>query len=199
MTVFPRLYAIADSSYGEPVRLAASLFEGGARLLQVRNKTASSRELLMQVEAILKIAPPESRVIVNDRSDIALVGKAAGVHLGQQDIPAGMAREILGSSALIGVSTHNLDQALAADNEPIDYIAVGPIFPTKSKDNPDPVIGLENLQLICSRVQKPVVALGGVTLDRAQEVFDCGASSIAVINDILRSSNVADRTRDWLH
>ena len=198
MTVWPRLYAIADASFGDPVRLAEALFEGGARLIQVRNKVGSSRDLFLQVEAILRIAPPDARVIVNDRADVALVAGASGVHLGQNDLPCRAARGILGSSHIIGVSTHNLEQALQAENEPADYIAVGPVFPTRSKANPDPVLGLEALRRICARVRKPVVAIGGITLESAKAVFDCGATSVAIISDLLKSSDIANRTRDWL-
>ena len=198
MTVWPRLYAIADASFGDPVRLAEALFEGGARLIQVRNKDGSSRDLFLQVEAILRIAPPDARVIVNDRADVALVARASGVHLGQNDLPCRAARGILGPSHIIGVSTHNLEQALQAENEPADYIAVGPVFPTRSKANPDPVLGLEALRRICARVRKPVVAIGGITLESAKAVFDCGATSAAIISDLLKSSDIANRTRDWL-
>jgi thiamine-phosphate pyrophosphorylase len=193
----PRLYAIADASFGDPVDLARRLFEGGARLLQVRNKTANSGEFLSQVEAILRQAPPAARVVVNDRVDIARLAHAHGVHLGQDDLPAADARAILGVAALIGVSTHNLDQALAADALAVDYIAAGPVFATRTKENPDPVLGVEGLRRICDAVHKPVVAIGGITLERSADVYAAGAASIAVIADLLRADDICARTRQW--
>src|SRR5262249_12232147 len=149
MTPLPRLYAIADASFGDPIRIAECLLQGGVRLIQVRNKKGSSRELLQQVERILSFAPSESRIIVNNRVDVALIAGAGGVHLGQTDLPAIHARRILGSDRIVGFSTHNVEQALHADGLPVDYIAVGPIFPTATKENPDPVVGLETLTRIC--------------------------------------------------
>src|SRR5437870_1201073 len=111
----PRLYSIADASFGDPAELARALFDGGARLVQVRNKQAAAREFLEQVERILAFAPHDARVIVNDRVDVTRISNAAGVHLGQDDLPVRAAREILSSDRIIGFSTHNLAQALAAD------------------------------------------------------------------------------------
>ena len=198
MKPLPRLYAIADASFGDPIRLAESLFDGGARLVQVRNKKASARELLQQVERVLSIAPPDAEIIVNDRADVALVARAAGVHLGQTDLPPAEARRILGAGCIIGFSTHNLDQALDADNLPVDYIAVGPIFPTATKENPDPVLGVERLAQICKAIRKPVVAIGGVQLENAVEVLKAGAASIAVIRDLSDSPNVVLRVQAWI-
>src|ERR1051326_5589998 len=145
MMPLPRLYAIADSSFGDPVRLADALFAGGARLIQVRNKKAGARELLQQVERILRLAPADAQVIINDRVDVALVAGAAGVHVGQTDLPPVEARRVLGAERVVGFSTHNLAQAVGAGKLPVDYVAVGPVFPTTTKENPDPVIGLEGL------------------------------------------------------
>src|SRR2546429_2121388 len=112
MNPFPRLYAIADAAFGDPVQLAESLFSGGARLIQIRNKKASTRVLLEQVEKVLALAPRDARVVVNDRVDVALISGAAGVHLGQTDLPAVAARQILGPERIVGFSTHNMEQAL---------------------------------------------------------------------------------------
>ena len=190
-----RLYAIADASFGDCVRLAEALFAGGARIVQVRNKKAGAREFLSQVERILSFAPSDGRVIVNDRVDIALLAGAAGVHLGQTDLPPAAARQILGPGRLIGLSTHNLEQALEGDRLPIDYIAVGPVFATSTKDNPDPVVGIEKLAIICRAVKKPVVAIGGITLDNAKAALSAGAASVAVIQDLLAQGDVAQRVR----
>ncbi len=193
----PRLYAIADASFGDSIELARNLFDGGARLVQIRNKRAGARELLMQTSAILRIAPPDALVLVNDRVDVALLAAAHGVHLGQDDLPVERARSILGPNAVIGFSTHNLAQALSADKMPIDYVAVGPIFETTTKQNPDPVVGVSALREICRRIRMPVVAIGGITLDRASEVYTAGARSIAVISDLLRAVDIVARTEQW--
>ena len=190
-----RLYTIADASFGDCVRLAEALFAGGARLVQVRNKKAGAREFLSQVERILSFAPSDGRVIVNDRVDVALLAGAAGVHLGQTDLPPAAARQILGPGRIIGFSTHNLEQAVEADSLPVDYIAVGPVFETSTKDNPDPVVGVEKLAMICRAVKKPVVAIGGMTLDNAKAALGAGAASVAVIRDLLAHEDVAQRTR----
>jgi thiamine-phosphate pyrophosphorylase len=198
MKPLPRLYAIADSSFGDPVELARVLFSGGIRLLQVRNKKASARELLQQVDRILSFAPSDAKVIVNDRVDIALVAGAAGVHVGQTDLPPGETRKILGPDRTVGFSTHNLKQALEADQLPVDYIAVGPVFPTATKENPYPVVGVDNLRMICRAVRKPVVAIGGIKLENVREVLSAGAASIAVIRDILDCENVSSRVQYWM-
>jgi len=190
-----RLYAIADASFGDCVRLAEALFAGGARLVQVRNKKAGAREFLSQVERILSFAPSDGRVVVNDRVDVALLAGAAGVHLGQTDLPPAAARQILGPGRIIGFSTHDLEQAVEADSLPVDYIAVGPVFETSTKDNPDPVVGVEKLAIICRAVKKPVVAIGGITLDNAKAALSAGATSVAVIRDLLAHEDVAQRTR----
>ena len=198
MTVLPRLYAIADASFGDPVQLAQSLIIGGAPLIQLRNKKAGAREFLDQVERVLALAPPDVRIVVNDRVDVARIAGAGGVHLGQTDLPPAAARKILGLDCIVGFSTHNLSQALAADEFPIDYIAVGPIFPTSTKQNPDPVVGLHGLTTIAKAVQKPIVAVGGITLEKAAQVLKAGAHSIAVIRDLLDCADVETRTREWI-
>jgi thiamine-phosphate pyrophosphorylase len=198
MNPLPRLYAIADASFGDPVQLAEALFDGGARLVQIRNKPASSRELLDQVERILKRAPADAQVIVNDRADVALIAGAAGVHLGQDDLNVTDARRFLGADRIIGFSTHNLEQAAAADRLPTDYLAVGPIFRTSTKVNADPVVGLEYLAAICSVVHKPVVAVGGIKLENVREVLQAGAHSVAVIRDLLDDPDIAGRVRAYL-
>ena len=198
MKQLPRLYAIADASFGDPVKLAEALFEGGARLVQVRNKNASARDALKQVERILALAPTDALVLVNDRVDIALISGAAGVHLGQTDVPPKAAREILGPNRIIGISTHNLQQAMDADGQPVDYVALGPIFATTTKSNPDPVVGVELLRAASQILHRPLVAIGGITMRNIGDVLDAGAGSLAVIRDLLDTTNVAARTRQWL-
>lgn len=194
----PRLYAVADAAFGDPVQLARALFDGGAKWVQIRHKAAASETLIGEVEQVLKLAPQHARVVVNDRADVARITSAAGVHLGQDDLPPSQARLVLEGGQIIGLSTHSLPQALEADAAPVDYIAVGPVFATSTKENAAPVLGLERLREICSQVRKPVVAIGGITLDSAREVLDCGVASVAAIGDLLKHGNVADRTRDWV-
>jgi thiamine-phosphate pyrophosphorylase len=198
MKALPRLYAIADASFGDPVRLAASLIAGGARLIQLRDKSASPRELFDKVERIIALATADVRIIVNDRVDIARITGAAGAHIGQRDLPPTAVRAVLGPDAIVGFSTHNVEQAVEADKLPIDYIAVGPIFPTSTKESPDPVVGLKGLVKISQVVHKPVVAIGGIRLENAAEVLKSGAHSIAVIRDLLDSADVQGRTRQWI-
>jgi len=198
MKALPRLYAIADASFGNPGWLAASLIAGGARLIQLRDKNASSRELLDKVDRVIALAPSDVRIIVNDRVDIARIAGAAGAHVGQKDLPPAAVRSILGPDAIVGVSTHNMQQAVEADKLPVDYIAVGPIFPTSTKENPDPVVGLGGLQEISKVVYKPIVAVGGIRLENAAEVLKAGAHAIAVIRDLLDCVDVRARTRQWV-
>lgn len=193
-----RLYAVADATFGDPVEIARELFEGGVRLVQIRDKAASAKTLLEQAEAILRFAPRDAQVVVNDRADIARLAEVAGVHLGQADLTPFIARQILADGQGIGYSTHNIRQAMEADSAPVDYIAVGPVFSTSTKQDADPVLGLNRLKEICSRVRKPVVAIGGITLESARDVLNCGAASVAVIGDLLRYGNVEDRTREWV-
>lgn len=198
MIRLPRLYAVADGAFGDPVRLAAELLDGGATLIQVRDKAASARRLLDEVDEVLSRAPRDAHVIVNDRPDVARLTGAAGSHVGQNDLRPALARIVLSDGQWLGCSTHDLSQAIEADRAPVDYIAVGPIFPTSTKENAAPIVGLDRLREICSIVQKPIVAIGGITIDTVQEVFNCGAASVAVIGDLLKHGSVADRTRAWM-
>ena len=198
MILLPRLYAVADAAFGNPVTLAQSLFDGGARLVQIRNKHAGSSELLEQVEATLKIAPPDARVIVNDRVDVAVLTKAGGVHLGQDDLDLEQARKVTGLNSVVGLSTHNMEQALRGDRTSADYLAVGPIFATTTKPDASPVVGLERLREICRAVEKPVVAIGGITLATAPDVLKAGVSAVAVISGLLSANDISTETRRWV-
>jgi len=198
MKPLPRLYTFADASFGDPVRLAEALLNAGARIIQVRNKRGSVRELLEQVERILSFAPRGVEIIVNDRVDVALISGAGGVHLGQDDVPPVEARRILGLDRMIGFSTHNLQQAMRAEKLLVDYVAVGPIFLTATKEKPDAVVGLENLSAICQAIHKPVVAIGGIKLENAEDVLKAGATSVAVISDVLSAPDVASRVQSWI-
>ena len=184
-----RVYPITDVhltglSHSEQV---ARLIDGGATLIQLREKQLSPQEFFLQADEAVRFAHQRgARVIINDRVDVALAVKADGVHLGQDDMAASGARELLGQKALIGLSTHNLAQAVRAIAQPIDYIAIGPVFTTTSKTDPDPALGLEGIREVRRRVGEfPLIAIGGITLDNAPAVFDAGADSVALISALL--------------
>ncbi len=171
------------------------LLAGGARLIQLRDKDASARELLDAARACL----PETRaagakLIINDRVDVALTADADGVHLGQEDLTVAEAREILGPDKIIGISTHSQDQFLAALDTSADYIAIGPIYPTTTKENPSPVVGLDLLRDAKSIADRPLVAIGGINHARAKEVLAAGADSLAVISALYPWPEVLDLT-----
>src|SRR5579883_2663968 len=178
--VFPPLYAIIDAALLKTSELsfAESLAEAGVELLQYRNKHASSKQVFetsrsisVRLSELGRAGNYSSRFIVNDRADIALVVNSAGVHVGQEDLGVEEARAIVGSYRWVGVSTHSLEQFDAAAESSADYIAFGPVFPTTSKENPDPVVGLNLLREARRHTRKPLVAIGGITLERAEDVY----------------------------
>lgn len=177
---------------GSAGRLAASLLAGGARVLQLRMKGAPAAEMLAVLDELRPLlrAHPEALLIVNDRLDVALSGGAQGVHLGQTDMPLRAARRMSPKGFLVGISTHDEAQAEAAIAGGADYIAFGPVFPTQSKSDPDPVVGLERLRALCRRSPVPVVAIGGITLSRAAEVAAAGAWAAAVIAAVNHAPDV---------
>lgn len=201
----PKIYPITDTrlskiSHAEQVE---RLIAGGATLIQLREKSVAPKDFYEQAKAALKIARRggKAKIIVNDRVDIALALKADGVHLGQDDLPIEQARKILGSNAIIGFSTHTLEQAINAAALPIDYLAVGPVFPTRTKENPDPTIGIETVAKVREAVGDfPIVAIGGITLENFRAVLQAGANSVAVIGDLLSDSNkIIEKTRLFLN
>ncbi len=197
----PPLYVILDAALlpSDPIELTRKMLDAGARLFQYRDKTSSSRELLHASQALcLTVRQREGTFLVNDRADISHLAGASGVHLGQDDLSVAAAREVVGNDCLIGLSTHHLRQFKAAAESSADYIAVGPIFSTSGKRNPDPVVGIDFIQTVRKLTTKPIVAIGGITLERAREVIDAGADSVAVISDILKAKNPADRVRQYL-
>lgn len=163
------------------------LIEGGATLIQLREKHQPPREFYRQAEKALHVARKRGvRIVINDRVDIAQALHADGVHLGQDDLPPEEARRLLGDRALIGFSTHNLEQARRASRLPVDYLAIGPIFATSSKDNAQPVVGLEVLRQVRAIVGNiPLVAIGGITHENASQVLAAGANCLAVISAVL--------------
>ena len=197
--ILPRLYPITDRrlsglSHAEQV---ARLCEGGARLVQLREKRLSPREFYAEALEALRVARSfGARLIVNDRADVALAVGADGVHVGQDDMPAEAARAVLGEGAVVGFSTHGVGQAVTASRLPVDYIAVGPVFATSSKENPDPLVGLEGVRRVREAAPAvPLVAIGGVTAENAAAVLQAGADSVAVIGALLDTSDPAEITR----
>ena len=199
--MFPALYAILDPSLTtEPaISIATKLADGGAKLIQLRDKHASSGKLYSQAleyHSVLK--PHRVRFILNDRPDIAAMAGADGVHVGQEDLPVEDARAICGTQAWVGVSTHNIEQLREAVLTSADYIAVGPIFPTSSKQHPDPVVGLDLLRQARELTRKPLVAIGGITIESAADVFRAGADSVAIIRDLLAAPDPAARAAEFI-
>ncbi len=199
--VFPRLYAIIDPTLlnvSEPA-LAEALAGSGVKLIQYRNKTAPTRQFFdVSLQLSKMLGARGVRFIVNDRPDIALLAGAGGVHVGQDDLGVEEARAICGRERWVGVSTHTLEQVAAADRTSADYIAFGPVFPTATKQNPDAVVGTELLRRARKLTAKPLVAIGGITLERAAEVYRAGADSLAVISDLIRAENPGERAREFL-
>jgi thiamine-phosphate pyrophosphorylase len=198
--VLPRLYVILDAALLTipEKECARQLVGAGVRLLQYRNKGATSRQLLENAKGLSgELIPCGATFIVNDRSDVAALAGASGVHVGQEDLSVEEARAVVGRDRLVGVSTHNRAQFEQAAGSSADYIAVGPIFSTSSKANADPVVGTEFVREVRPLTDKPIVAIGGITLERAREVVRAGADSLAVIGDILRAPDPAERARQF--
>jgi len=200
-----RLYAIVDADIAARANwhvpdLADAYLQAGVRLLQIRAKDAAARDVLAWTEAISRLAG-DAWVIVNDRVDIALVAGTRHVHLGQDDLPVPEARELLGPDAVIGLSTHTPAQIDAACGEPIDYLAVGPVFGTQTKATGYEAVGLAGVRQAHAAAHAagvPVVAIGGITLDTAPDVIAAGASSVAVITDLLHEANPGARARAYV-
>jgi thiamine-phosphate pyrophosphorylase len=188
--MLPHLYAILDSSHfpdSEGLCLFASeLAAGGVTLLQYRNKTGNARQMLEQARDLRRRLGSAVKLIMNDRSDLCLAAGFQGVHVGQDDLSPEGARVVVGNNRWLGVSAHNPKQLAEADKTTADYLAIGPVFPTLSKANPDPVIGLDGVRKARAMTSKPLVAIGGITRENCQSVIDAGADSVAVISDLIR-------------
>jgi len=199
--VLPRLYVILDAALitSSEIDCALSLAEAGVRLLQYRNKSAPARQYLESSRKLAEVLLPQGvTFFLNDRPDVAFLAGATGVHVGQDDLEVEQARQIVGRDKLVGVSTHNLEQFERAAASSADYIALGPIFSTSSKANPDPVVGLDLLRKARALTDKPVVAIGGISLERAAAVIEAGADSVAVISGILGALDPAQRARQYI-
>jgi thiamine-phosphate pyrophosphorylase len=189
----PRIYPILDvACFADEAALfaaARALAASGGTLIQYRNKTGSSREMLSQARELRRILGTVSgkkiTLIMNDRADLALAAPFDGVHVGQDDLSVAAVRRIVGPNFIVGASAHNPEQVKEADAAHPDYIAIGPIFITVSKANPDPVVGLEGVRLARSLTKRPLVAIGGITLAHAHSVIAAGADSLALISALL--------------
>jgi thiamine-phosphate pyrophosphorylase len=202
--VFPPLYAILDAGLlkASEIAVAKDLADSGVELLQYRNKHATARELFEISSALSKNLSSFDRrgprFIVNDRPDVALLAGAGGVHVGQQDLSVEDARALVGPDRWVGVSTHTLEQLAEADSTSAEYVAFGPIFATTTKAQHDPVVGIAGLAAARARTRKPLVAIGGITLENAAEIYTAGADSLAVARDILAAENPGARARAYL-
>lgn len=204
--MIPRLYPIIDadilSARGISVEtVARELTEAGVELVQYRDKAGGPQQILKAVASIrAALAESPRRLILNDRPDLAVLANADGVHVGQDDLSPADARTVLGPDHIVGVSTHNDSQIKEANRTDADYIAIGPVFATGTKLNPDPVIGLEGLRHARALTSKPLVAIGGITRENAYSVIEAGADSLAIISGILiPGESVAKVTRDFLN
>jgi thiamine-phosphate pyrophosphorylase len=195
----PRLYPILDApcfaSAPDPtksvVEFAKAIRAAGVNWLQYRNKSGNSKEMLAHARELRRVLGEEVTLIMNDRADLALAACFDGVHVGRDDLPVDAVRRIIGPNMFIGTSTHNPEQLRLAEPTDADYLAIGPVFATSSKANPDPVVGLEGVRLARSLTTKPLVAIGGITRANCRSVLDAGADSVAVISDLVNNPRAA--------
>jgi len=189
MIRLPRLYPILSlacfASRDELFSAAEELVAVGCTLLQYRNKSAHPCQMLDDAQELKRRIGNSANLVMNDRADLAIAAGFNGVHLGQDDLPPEDARRVIGTELWLGFSTHNPEQVLAADKTSADYIAIGPVFATASKDRPDPVIGLEGVRHARELTRKPLVAIGGITRENCRMVIEAGADSVAVISGLL--------------
>jgi thiamine-phosphate pyrophosphorylase len=190
MIVLPRLYPILDAGCFPNalglITAAEELASAGVTLVQYRNKSGNARVMLEQARELKKHLGDSIRLIMNDRADLALMAEFDGVHVGQDDLSPESVRKIIGPERWLGVSTHHPEQVRDADLTSADYLAIGPVFSTSSKEKPDPVVGLEGVRRARRLTEKPLVAIGGITRGNAASVIEAGADSVAVISDLLR-------------
>ena len=189
MILLPRLYAILDAGSFPNTealcRSASELVAGGVTLLQYRDKSGDARQMLEKARELKRRLGNSVKLVMNDRADLCLAAGFEGVHVGQEDLSPEGARKVIGRTLWLGVSTHNPMQLAEADRTTANYLAIGPVFATGSKANPDPVIGLEGVRGARSLTRKPLVAIGGITRANCREVIDAGADAVAVISDLL--------------
>jgi len=188
--MLPRLYAILDTSSFQDIEAlfstAEELLAGGITLLQYRNKTGNARQMLEQARELKRRLGGSVKLIMNDRTDLCVAAGFDGVHVGQEDLSPEGARKVIGDRLWLGVSTHNPEQVKKADKTSADYIAIGPVFSTASKINPDPVVGIEGVRKARALTKKWLVAIGGINRANCRSVIEAGADSVAVISDLMR-------------
>jgi len=188
--MLPRLYAILDaSSFPDHEVLFATaeeLLAARVTLLQYRDKSGNARRMLEQARELRRRLGGSVKLIMNDRSDLCLAAGFDGVHVGQEDLSPVGVRKVIGERLWLGESTHNPEQVKEADRTSADYIAIGPVFSTMSKANPDPIIGLEGVRVARTLTRKPLVAIGGINRSNCLSVIEAGADSVAVISDLMR-------------
>ena len=203
------LYAILDTGVPlHPPRFAVldALLDAGVRVIQYRHKEFFDRNRYDECSLLAcRAAERDACFFVNDRADIAVLSGARGVHLGQDDLPPAKARVVVGDDFYVGYSTHNLEQAARALCEPIDYLAIGPVFSTSTKKNPDPVVGLKTVRQLRAMMADsplpriPLVAIGGITLENARSVMEAGADAVAVIRDLFDAPDAGSRAKEFLN
>lgn len=185
----PRLYCIADArcfpETSDLIRFAQELAAAGCAFLQYRNKSGNAGVMLEQARELKRAVDSSVRFIMNDRADLCLAAEFGGVHVGQDDLSPESVRKIIGTDRILGVSTHNPEQLREADLTSADYLAIGPVFATASKEKPDPVVGLDGVRRARALTKKSLVAIGGITRATAASVIEAGADSVAVISDLL--------------
>lgn len=194
--VLPILYAITDrvlSGGRDHAALVTLLVSGGARLIQIREKTPRDRDHLDHVRRAVRAAGSGARILVNDRPDLALLAGAAGVHVGGEDLPPGAARALLGPDAIVGFSTHSVEEARRASSLPVDYVALGPIWPTDHASVSRPPLGPEAIARAAAACDRPIVAIGGIDPARAREALEAGAAAVAVLGDLMTAADIPAR------
>jgi len=200
----PAFYPILDTNIAirrgvEPVHAAQQILDAGAQILQFRHKGFLSREAFGWLEHIAVLTQAAgATLVVNDRADLAKLFNAA-LHLGQEDLLPSIARRVVGSDTMVGFSTHNEAQLRAANEEPADYFALGPLFGTVTKENPDPTVGLDEFRRLRPLSKRPLVAIGGITRANARQAIDAGADSVSVIGDLFpEDGNIPARIREYV-
>lgn len=197
---FPRFCAIVDRAVRPDLPLteiASALAAAEVGWVQLRAKRATSRGLLEEARQLLALLPADCSLIINDRADVAALAGAAGVHLGQDDLPVAAARALLGRERIIGLSTHNQEQIEAAQALGVDYLALGPVFATATKAGTEPVVGLDRLRELRRHTDKPLVAIGGITTENAASALAAGADSVAVISGWLAAEDIPRRLEEF--
>jgi thiamine-phosphate pyrophosphorylase len=198
----PPIYPITDkrlSGRATHHAILKELIRGGATWVQIRDKETPVRDLLADLQRCAELSNRNSvQLLIDDRCDLVMTCGAAGVHLGQDDLPPAGARRVLGSGKIIGYSTHTLRQVRDSERLPVDYIGFGPVYATVTKDESDAVVGLARLRRACREASRPVVAIGGIGPDQVREVLEAGAASVAIISALMRAKNLARRMEEFL-